>query len=191
MAKHPMIHRILLVDDDPHVLEGLKRTLRKEPYEVLTADSGDAALAVLARERVDAVVADEMMPGMSGSELLSVVCHLYPATVRIVLTGHANLESALRAINEGRIYRYLTKPCDDLELKVTIRQALQHRELALAGRLLLKKARKQDLLLQRLEDDHPGITVLQKDSRGSIVIDDAGPDLDGLILEMKKESEED
>ena len=185
-----MNHRILFVDDEPHVLEGLKRTLHKEPYEILTAGSADEALAILARERVDAVIADEMMPGMPGSELLAVVCHLYPNTVRIILTGHAELESALRAINEGRIYRYLTKPCNDLELKITIRQALQHRELASAGRRLLNKARRQDLMLQRLEDDHPGITSLQRDTRGTLVIDDTGLDLDGLIREMKEESEE-
>lgn len=185
-----MTHRILLVDDEPHVLEALKRTLRKEPYEILSAASPDAALAVLDSERVDAVIADEMMPGMLGSELLAVVCRRYPDTMRIILTGHANLESALRAINEGRIYRYLTKPCGDLELKVTIRQAIQHRELAVVSRRLLKKTRRQHSILQQLESDHPGITVLQRDSEGSILIDDDDRDLDNLIQQMRAESEE-
>jgi two-component system, probable response regulator PhcQ len=189
---HGMMPRILLVDDEPNVIEALKRTLRKERYEILSAASADEAMAVLGREHVDVVIADEMMPGMLGSELLTLVCRLYPDTMRIILTGHANLESALRAINAGQIYRYLTKPCNELELKVTLRQALQHRELTIASRELLKKAKRQHSLLQQLESEHPGITVLQRDSKGTILIDDSDTDLDldALIKEMRAESEE-
>ncbi|MEN6439513.1 MAG: response regulator [Syntrophobacter sp.] len=185
-----MAYRILLVDDEPMVLEALKRTLHKEPYEILCATSGNEALAILDAQSVDAVIADEMMPGMLGSELLAAVCRRYPDTMRIILTGYAGLESALRAINEGQIYRYLTKPCNELELKITIRQAIQHRELAVMSRRLLKKAKHQNTILQQLESNHPGITVLQRDSTGTIVIDDGDDiDLDGLIQQMRVESE--
>jgi len=184
-----MVPRILLVDDEPHVIEALNRTLHKEPYEILSAASADEALAILARERVEVVIADEMMPGMQGSELLTVVCRQYPDTMRIILTGHAKLESALRAINEGRIYRYLTKPCNELELRVTLRQALQHRELALAGRSLLKKVKRQHSILQQLEDEHPGIALIHRDATGAILLDEPDLDLDGLIKEMRAESE--
>ncbi len=184
-----MAPRILLVDDEPHVIEALIRTLHKEPYEILSAGSAEEALAILARERVEVVIADEMMPGMLGSELLTLVCRQHPDTIRIILTGHAKLESALRAINEGRIYRYLTKPCNELELRVTLRQALQHRELAVAGRSLLKKVKRQHSILQQLENDHPGITVIHRDATGTILLDDTGLDLDGLIREMRAESE--
>lgn len=185
-----MAHRVLLVDDEPLVLESLKRTLHREPYEILCANSGNEALAILEIEPVDVVMADEMMPGMLGSELLATVCRRYPDTMRIILTGYAGLESALRAINEGQIYRYLTKPCNDLELKITIRQAIQHRELAVVSRQLLKKAKYQNTILRQLEYSHPGITVLQRDSTGTIVIDDDDVDIDGLIQQMRTESEE-
>jgi len=184
-----MVPRILLVDDEPRIIEALRRTLHKEPYEILSASSADEALGILARERVEVIVADEMMPGMQGSELLTEVCHRYPDTMRIILTGHANLESALRAINEGRIYRYLTKPCNELELKVTLRQALQHRELAVASRRLLKKIKRQHSILQQLESEHPGISVLHQDSNGTILLDDADLNLDDLIKQMRAESE--
>jgi two-component system, probable response regulator PhcQ len=182
-----MTHRILLVDDEPHVTEALKRALHKEPYEVLSANSADDALEILARQPVDVVISDEMMPGILGSELLAMVYRKYPDSIRIILTGHANLDAALRAINEGHIYRFLTKPCNELELRVTIRQGIQQKELATESRRLLQRVKRQHLTLQQLESEHPGITKLERDSRGTIVIDDIGYDLDELIKEMQAE----
>jgi len=118
---------ILLVDDEPNVTHALIKTLRVEAYETLSATSAEEALQILAREPIDVVVADEQMPGMSGSQLLAAVCRDYPDTVRIILTGQASLEAAVRAINEGEIFRFLEKPCDGQELADTIHQALQQR----------------------------------------------------------------
>jgi len=87
-----MSHKVLIVDDEPHVTEGLKRVLRKEPYEILTASSANQALSILDREAIDVVISDDKMPGMSGSELLSIVSLDYPDTIRIMLTGHASLD---------------------------------------------------------------------------------------------------
>jgi two-component system, probable response regulator PhcQ len=182
-----MAHRILLVDDEPHVTEALKRALHKEPYEVLSAGSADDALEILARQPVDVVISDEMMPGILGSELLAMVYRKYPDTIRIILTGHANLEAALRAINEGQIYRFLIKPCNEMELRVTIRQAIQQKELATESRRLLQRVKGQHLMLQQLEREHPGITRLERDAMGTIIIDDTGYDLDELIKEMQAE----
>ena len=122
-----MSHKVLFVDDEPKVTRAIKHTLRKENYEILSAVSAQEALGILERESVDVVVSDEQMPGMSGSELLARVCREYPDTVRIILTGQASLEAAVRAINEGEIYRFLEKPCDAEELATAIRQALQQR----------------------------------------------------------------
>lgn len=182
-----MSHKILLVDDEPHVTEALKRVLRKEAYEVLTAQSAEEALGILARESVDVVISDEQMPGMCGSEFLALVYRKYPETARIILTGHANLEAALRAINQGQIYRFLTKPINEMELKVAIRQAIQHKELMAESRRLLNTVRQQQALLQELEKESPGITKVQRDAWGAVVLDEDDYDPDGLIEKINKE----
>jgi two-component system, probable response regulator PhcQ len=182
-----MPHTVLFVDDEPHVTQALKRALRKEPYVVLSAASADEALALMAREPVDVVISDELMPGLLGSDFLAMVYRKYPDTVRIMLTGHANLEAALRAINEGHVYRFLTKPCNELELRVTLRQALQRKQLAAESRRLLRKVKRQDSVLQELEIEHPGISKLDTDGAGTIVIDDADYDVDILIQQIHAE----
>jgi two-component system probable response regulator PhcQ len=185
-----MPHKILLVDDEPHVTESLKRTLHKEPYEILSAQSANEALQILAREPVDVVISDERMPGMSGAKFLAFVYRDYPETIRIMLTGHANLDLAMRAINEGQIYRFLLKPCNEQEIRFTLRQALQQKDLAEKSRQLLQKVKQQSLVLNHLEKDHPGITRVERDSTGAIVIDDFGFDLDRLIQEITEELSE-
>jgi two-component system, probable response regulator PhcQ len=182
-----MSHTILFVDDEPLVTQALKRALHKEPYRVLSAHSAAQALEILARQPVDVVISDEMMPGMPGSEFLAVVCREYPDTVRIILTGHANLKSAIRAINEGQIYRFLTKPCNEEELTVTLRQALQHKELVTKSRQLLQAVKHQHAFLEDLEKVHPGITSVNRDASGVIVLNEGGTDLDALIEEIRAE----
>jgi two-component system, probable response regulator PhcQ len=185
-----MAPTVLFVDDEPHVTQALKRALHKEPYLILSAASADEALAIMAREPVDVVISDELMPGMLGSEFLAMVYQKYPDTVSIMLTGHANLEAALRAINEGHVYRFLTKPCNALELKVTLRQAIQQKQLAAESRRLLRKVKHQDSVLQDLEMEHPGISKLDRDGTGTIVIDDADYDVDLLIQQIHAELED-
>ncbi len=116
-----------------------KRTLHREPFEILSAGSANEALQILAREPIDLVISDEMMPGMSGSEFLAEVYRNYPETIKILLTGHANLNVAVRAINEGHIYRFLMKPCNEQEIRITIRQAIQQKELTEKSRTVFKK----------------------------------------------------
>ena len=86
-----MQHKVLFVDDEPNGTKALKRALRREPYDILSAGSADESLEMLERESVDVVVSDENMPGMTGSEFLAVVYEKYPDTIRIILTGHASL----------------------------------------------------------------------------------------------------
>ena len=121
--------RILCVDDEPAVLEGLRLALRPYPFEILTAASAIRGLEILAATPVDVVVSDEQMPGMSGSEFLEIVCRKYPETVRITLTGQASLDAAIRAINEGEIYRFVLKPCNPVDLAHNIQSALQLKRL--------------------------------------------------------------
>jgi len=184
-----MSHKILFVDDEPNVTNALKHTLRKEKYDILIANSADEALAILGRELVDVVVSDEKMPGMSGSQLLAKVRREYPDTVRIILTGQASLDAAIRAINEGEIYRFLSKPCNGMELAVTIRHALQQKKLIAESRKLLKMARRQSDLINDMEAVHPGITKIKRDAKGAIIIDDPAENVGELIQEINTEVE--
>jgi two-component system, probable response regulator PhcQ len=140
---------VLLVDDDDSVLCGLERSLHKEPYKLLTAKSGDEAILILENCEVDVLVADEMMPGMSGSELLAWTVENAPDTIRIMLTGNATTSIAIRAINEGQVYHFLTKPCDDMQLTIGIRKAIEHRALVTENRRLLEINRHQFHELQQ------------------------------------------
>jgi len=153
-----MAHTVLLVDDDPHVLEGLTRLLRKESYKILTAGSAEEGARLLASHPIDLIVCDEQMPGMSGTEFLAKVARDYPDTVRIVLTGHPSLPAALRAVNEGRVYQFFTKPCNEIDLALAIRRALEEKDLLAKSRDLLEVTKRQAVLideariLRRLHD---------------------------------------
>lgn len=179
--------KVLLVDDEPLVADALKRVLHKESYEVISAGSAAEALEILSNQSFDIVVSDEMMPGMLGSDFLGVVCDQYPETIRIILTGHPDLDTALRAINKGHIYRFLIKPCSGMELSITIKQALQHKKLSRESQSLLATVRRQSSILENLERQNPGITMVDRDASGAVNIPDVEYDLDALILEIDKE----
>lgn len=179
---------ILLVDDEPHVTDALKRALRREPYEILTATSGAAAQEILEHSHVDVVISDEQMPGMSGSVFLSAVRKQYPHTIRMILSGQANLEAAVRAINEGEVYRFFLKPCDPTDLAFTVQQALTHKRLEEQSRRLLRKYQKQASTLARLEHDSPGILRLDTDEHGAVVVDesDGECDVNDLLAQIEQ-----
>ena len=143
--------RILVVDDEVSVREGLGRSLHGTGYEVIFADGPESALTILRDEPVDVVVSDHLMPGMTGLEFLKVVRDRHPDTVRIMLTGHADLETVVEAINQGEIYRFLHKPCDRTTLRVTLHLALEKLELERENRRLLALIRTQPELAQRIE----------------------------------------
>ncbi|MBW1715479.1 MAG: response regulator [Deltaproteobacteria bacterium] len=168
-----MEHTILIVDDEPFITEILTEALSRGPYVILAAGSAEDALGLLAQIQVDVIISDEKMPGMSGSEFLAVVRKKYPDTIRMILTGHGSLESAMRAINEGEIYRFFTKPCNVLDLAMTIRRAIQHNDLKKAVQRLLSMEKQQSAFIKNLEKKYPGITKVNRDSRGEIIIDDA------------------
>ena len=138
-----MEHVVLLVDDDQNVLHGLVRALRHQPYQLYTATSGEEALLILKGRNVDVIVTDEQMPGMCGGDLLAWVAKNYPEVTRIVLTGRPTVEIAIRAINEGGVYQFFTKPCNPALLGVAIRKALEHKELLKENRWLLDLNRRQ------------------------------------------------
>jgi DNA-binding NtrC family response regulator len=120
---------VLFVDDEPSILEGFKRTLRKEPFTIVVASSGAAALAALQTTAVDAIVSDQRMPGISGSELLERVRQRYPDIIRIMLTGEASLPATVRALSQAPLYRFLCKPVNSDDLVRTLMQALHMKEV--------------------------------------------------------------
>ena len=116
---------MLLVDDEENILHALKRLLRKEPYTVLTCTSARQAFELLALHDVQVIVSDQRMPQMSGTEFLNQVKDMYPDTIRLVLSGYTDLRSVTEAINQGAIYKFLTKPWQDDELREEIRAAFK------------------------------------------------------------------
>lgn len=116
---------LLLLDDEENILRALARVLRRDGYTILTATRAQEAFELLAKNDVQVVISDQRMPEMSGTEFLSQVKALYPNTVRIVLSGYTDLKSVTDAINKGSIYKFLTKPWDDDELRESIHQAFR------------------------------------------------------------------
>jgi DNA-binding NtrC family response regulator len=129
MTKNNSKSDILIVDDEAKVIASLKRILRTEPYQVYSAENALKAMEVLNAHPIEVVISDERMPGILGSEFLSVVARRFPNVVRIMLTGHASLDTAMKAINEGEIFRFLRKPCNDSDLKLALRDAIEKHNL--------------------------------------------------------------
>lgn len=121
--------KILLVDDEQNILSSLRRLFRPEGYEIFVATSAREGLAILDTERIDLVISDMRMPEMDGSAFLKQVAARWPEVVRILLTGYADMTSTIAAINEGQIYRYLSKPWEDNDIKLSVRHALERKYL--------------------------------------------------------------
>ncbi|WP_054694833.1 response regulator [Geotalea toluenoxydans] len=127
--------RILCVDDERNVLRAIERMFIDEDYEIITASSGEEGLEKLSSsENVHVIISDYRMPGMNGVEFLKKACSLRPETIRIVLSGYADTAAVVAAINEGEIYRFIPKPWNEDELRMTIAKAVEmfalHRENA-------------------------------------------------------------
>ena len=139
MSASASLPRILLVDDEPNVIDGLRRRLRTE-YEVFSANDGASALKLLEQSgELHVIVSDMRMPGMNGAALLAETYRQYPDMVRMLLTGHTDLESAIAAINEGQIFRFLVKPCPGEVMRTQLKAAIRQHELQTTERVLLQQ----------------------------------------------------
>lgn len=135
---------ILFVDDEENVLRSLKRLFLDEPYQLFTAPSGKAGLELLGKQAFAVIVSDQRMPEMSGSDFLAKAREIQPDAVRIVLTGYADVNAAISAINEGGAYRYIAKPWNDTDLVLTIRDAVDTYVLKQENRRLTELTRAQN-----------------------------------------------
>jgi len=149
-------HALLIVDDDENILRALRRVFNRDGYRVLTATSGPEALELLKKDPVSLIISDQRMPGMIGAEFLAQAKVLCPHAIRVMLTGHSDVEAATQAINEGEIFRYLTKPWDEIQLRVTVREALGRYDLEKQNRRLTLELQQKNTQLEdlnaRLED---------------------------------------
>ena len=124
MSKKPTV---LFVDDEEQILKSLKRGLLDEPYKKLFANSGKEAIEILDKEEVDVIVTDMRMPEMNGLELLKIVKVKYPDIIRMVLSGYTQVTTLLTAINQGEIFKYITKPWKlEEEFKPAVREAVDY-----------------------------------------------------------------
>jgi len=141
---------LLLVDDEPNIVSSLRRLFRPLGYKILTAGNGEEGLAVMQENSVDLIISDMRMPVMDGAAFLSQAAECWPDTVRILLTGYADMESTVAAINKGKIYSYISKPWEDSDITLGVRHALQQRFLERERRRLLVLTKKQNSELQDL-----------------------------------------
>ena len=129
MDKPKVDRTLLLVDDEENILSSLTRLFRREGYTILRANGGQEGIEVLKKNHVGVIVSDQRMPEMTGVEFLGKVKLTHPDTVRIVLSGYTDLKSITEAINEGSIYKFLTKPWDDELLKAHVAEAFERYEM--------------------------------------------------------------
>ncbi|NJN85085.1 MAG: response regulator [Leptolyngbyaceae cyanobacterium SL_7_1] len=143
----PSRPKILVVDDEPDNLDLLYRTFHRE-FRVLRAESGPMALGILATEGdIAVIISDQRMPSMSGTEFLSLTATQYPDIIRIILTGYTDVGDLVEAINSGKVFKYVTKPWDDEELKAVVRQAVDTHNVLKARTQELRRTLRQESLL--------------------------------------------
>ncbi len=142
--------RLLFVDDEPNILSSLRRLFRARGYQVFVANGGREGLALLEQESVDLVISDMRMPEMDGAAFLAQVRERWPDCIRLLLTGYADVQSIIEAINSGEIYRYITKPWDDNDILLIVRQALERKKLEKEKNRLEELTRRQNEELKEL-----------------------------------------
>jgi two-component system response regulator HupR/HoxA len=178
---------ILIVDDEPAILESLELTLGSD-YRVHTATSGEAGLEILEREDIALIISDQVLPSMNGVELLEKAIERNPQAIRMMLTGYADIGSLARAINEGRIYRFIPKPWEPQEVRLNVKRALEAYELATENVQLAaaladanERLRAENVYLRREVERRYGFDKIIASS----------PTMDGVFDVMEKVAETD
>lgn len=141
---------VLFVDDEIHILNSLNRLLRKEPYTVITASSGEEGLEILRKHDVSVIVSDYRMPKMTGVEFLNQAKKIRKDAIRIILSGYADSKVILDAINKGEVYRFFTKPWDEIKLIESIRQSLLHFKFVEEHRSMFSQMNLKNIYLENL-----------------------------------------
>jgi signal transduction histidine kinase len=145
-------HTLLVVDDEPDVLESLRHLFHRA-YRVLTAESGKPAIELLGHEDVHVILSDQRMPGMTGDAFLAQARHVRPDAVRMLFTGYADIQAVINAVNEGRIFRYILKPWDPVELEGVIKQAAEQYELLAERKRLIDQLQQANAQLTKANQE--------------------------------------
>jgi DNA-binding NtrC family response regulator len=173
------MYQIMLVDDEENILKALGRIFRGQTdWEIESYSNAKEALKRAQVTNFDLFLSDYRMPEMNGVEFLREVKNLQPNSMRLILSGHTDLEALLGAINEAEIYRFVTKPWQDYELISTIQQALAFRDVLVENRYLANQVREQQRLLEenktvleQFEAKHPDLLEVNWADNGSIILD--------------------
>lgn len=169
--------KILLVDDEVNVLRSLSRLLRD--YSLTLASSGEEALLLAKNIAFDLVISDYRMPGIDGVTFLTKFRRIQPDSIRMVLTGYADLDGMHQAINDAEVFRFINKPWNNFEISQAVEKGLEHKRILQENRALAEQVRRQQALLNEqeailraLEEEEPGITHVNWAADGSIILDE-------------------
>lgn len=178
---------LLFVDDEEGVLRALRRIFIDENYEILTAESAEKALEILGKQTVHLVVSDHRMPGMTGAQLLKEIKQKWPDTIRIMLTGYADVQSIMGAVKEGAVFKFITKPWNDEDLRLTVSLALQQYALIQENKKLKEIAKAQQSKIRNFA----GLFDDDKSMLGSILTEEGVIRKDDFatVLQGKKPGE--
>ncbi len=165
--------KVLLVDDEVSVLHAVRRVFsRSKIVKLIAVEDHFEAMEVVAEQDVGLVISDQRMPGMTGLEFLSWVNATHPRIVKIIMTGDTDIQTAVQAINDIGVYKFIRKPWNNDDLYWTVIRALEMVQMKQENRELMAELDEKDRCLQRYERLYPGITSLKRDADGAIVIDE-------------------
>jgi len=174
-------HTVLFVDDEENILNSLKRVFRKEGYKLLAANGGAEGLKFFDDNKISLVISDQRMPNMTGVEFLEKAREISPDTIRIMLTGYADVNAIVASINKGEIYRFIAKPWKDEEVKLIVRHALRQFDLQGENERLTELTRTQN---EELKELNAGLE--QKVMERTKEIQEKNIELEGLYKNLKK-----
>ncbi len=165
--------KVLLVDDETAVLHAVRRIFsHSQVVELLTVEDPFAAMEMVVEGGIALVISDQQMPGMTGLEFLAWVNANHPEIVKIIMTGDTDIQTAVQAINDIGVYKFIRKPWNNDDLYWTVVRALEMARMQQKNRQLQAELNEKDQSLQRYERLYPGITSVDRDADGAIVIDE-------------------
>jgi DNA-binding NtrC family response regulator len=163
------VYQLLIIDDEEDILRALTRLLHDPEYRIQCAPTAEQALAIAQNVSLDLIISDYRLgPGMNGLEVLAEITKAQPEVVCILLTGYADVQVAMDAINTIGLYKFMLKPWDNNDLLITVRRALEQLTLIRENRRLLTELKNRETILDQLEKEHPGISKIPRDAQGRI-----------------------
>ena len=162
---------IIIVDDETNILNSLKRILEDDSKNILITETAENAWEIFKKEKeIEVILCDNRLPGMLGIDFLAKVKRLYPDTIRILMTGYPDVNTAMDAINKANIWRYILKPIEVKELNILVNQAFEFYQIMRENRLLLQIARQHAECLKVLKDKYPQVSIDELQKTGGYII---------------------